>query len=186
MVIGISATLIRFLVGLTACDPLDRRRRLQLNLRRSMTVDTILGFIDFSHLRNIGILQFLSALSTYIPQAQVYKSEINLRYRTRCRKRQLPLEKSDMHTLASSGKNEAVIPELKDALLDFQNQLGQTENDYDSKLWFGGGDGMSFNNMLLVKKYLQNHVESPFQSFELMIPVLQVWHTMWTDICRIY
>ncbi|KAJ7480367.1 hypothetical protein B0H11DRAFT_1724975 [Mycena galericulata] len=186
MVIGISATFIQFLVDAAACDPLDRRRQIKLNLRRNITVETLLSFIDFPHLRNVGILQFLSALATYIPEAAEHKSEIHLRYRTRCKKRQLPLKKSDMHTLASSGKNEAIIPELKDALLDFQQQLGQTEDDYDFKLWFGGGDGMSYNNMLLVKKYLQNHTESPFQSFELMIPVLQVWHTLWTDLCRIY
>ncbi|KAJ6576224.1 hypothetical protein B0H10DRAFT_2235678 [Mycena sp. CBHHK59/15] len=58
------------------------------------------------------------------------------------------------------------------------------ERDYDSKLWFGGGDGMSFNNMLLVQKYMQHHTESSFQNFELMVPVLQVWHTMWTDIAK--
>ncbi|KAJ6608810.1 hypothetical protein B0H10DRAFT_1653230, partial [Mycena sp. CBHHK59/15] len=48
------------------------------------------------------------------------------------------------------------------------------------------GDGMSFNNMLLVQKYMQHHTESSFQNFELMVPVLQVWHTMWTDMCRIH
>ncbi|KAJ7456199.1 hypothetical protein FB451DRAFT_1048472 [Mycena latifolia] len=186
MVIGISATFIQILVEATACDPLDRRRRLALNLRRTVTVEMLLGLIDFNHLRNVGILQFLSALATYIPECSRYKSEISLRYRTRCKRRKLPDGKSDMHTLASSGKNEAIIPELKDALLDFKQQLGHTEDNYDFKLWFGGGDGMSFNNMLLVKKYLQNHTESPFQSFELMVPMLQVWHTMWTDLCRIF
>ncbi|KAJ6503101.1 hypothetical protein DFH09DRAFT_1440647, partial [Mycena vulgaris] len=186
MVIGISATFIQFLVDCTALDPADKRFRISLNLRRTITVGQILQMIDFPHLRNVGVLQFIQALATYIPEAAIYKPEISLRYKTRCRKRQVPLAKSDIHTLASSGKNEAYIPELKDALLDFLNQLGQTEKDFDNRLWFGGGDGMSYNNMLLVQKYLRNHTESPFQSFELMRPVLQVWHTMWTDICRIH
>ncbi|KAJ7845241.1 hypothetical protein B0H14DRAFT_2584802 [Mycena olivaceomarginata] len=186
MVIGISATLFRMFVDLAACDPLDRRRRIALNLRANVTVEMLLGMIDFTHLRDIGWLQFLSSLATYIPELEFLKSEINLRYRTKCRKQQLPVDNSEIHPLACSGKNEAIIPELKDALWDFQNQFGQRDTDFDSKLWFAGGDGMSYNNMLLVQKYMQNHTESPFQSFQLMVPVLQVWHTMWTDLCRIH
>ncbi|KAJ7447405.1 hypothetical protein FB451DRAFT_1411825 [Mycena latifolia] len=174
MVIGISATFIQILVESTALDPLDKRVRLSLNLRRTLTVDQLITLIDFPLLRQVGIFQFIEALATYIPEGSVYKPEIALRYRTRCRKRQVPLEISDINPLACSGKNEAFIPELKDALLDFQGQLGQTEKDFDNRLWFAGGDGMSYNNMLLV------------QNFQLMRPVLQVWHTMWTDICRIH
>ncbi|KAJ7703574.1 hypothetical protein B0H17DRAFT_912268, partial [Mycena rosella] len=186
MVIGISASFMQVLVESTALDPADKRSRLSLNLRRTVTVEQILDLIDFSHLREIGIPQFLQALATYVPEAEIYKAEIALRYRTRCKKRQVTLGQSDINTLASSGKNEAYIPELKDALLDFKNQIGQTEADFDNRLWFCGGDGMSYNNMLLIQKYLRNHTESPFQSFQLMRPVLQVWHTMWTDICRIH
>jgi hypothetical protein len=157
-----------------------------LNLRGTVTVESLLTLIDFPHLRTIGFLQFLSALAAYTPELEFLKSEIHLRYRTRCQKYQLDLDHSDINTLACSGKNEAIIPELKDALLDFENQIGQTETDYDPKLWWAGGDGMSYNNMLLVQKNLQNHTESAFQCFELMIPALQVWHTLWTDLCRIY
>ncbi|KAJ6473014.1 hypothetical protein C8R45DRAFT_936050 [Mycena sanguinolenta] len=81
------------------------------------------------------------------------------------------------------------IPEAavcKDAMLDFLGQRGQTADSYDNRLWFGRGDGMSYNNMLLIQKYMRNHTESPFQSFQLMHPVLQVWHTMWTDLCWIH
>ncbi|KAJ6501793.1 hypothetical protein DFH09DRAFT_1102431 [Mycena vulgaris] len=145
MVIGISATFIQLLVDCTALDPADKRFRISLNLRRTITVGQILQMIDFPHLRNVGVLQFIQALATYIPDAAIYKPELALRYKTRCRKRQVPLAKSDIHTLASSGKNEAYIPELKDALLDFLNQLGQTEKDFDNRLWFGGGDGYISN-----------------------------------------
>lgn len=148
MVMGISGTFIQILVTSSALDPLDKRYRISFNLRRTVTVEQLLGMIDFPHLRNVGILQFIQALATYIPEAAIYKSEIALRYRTRCRKRQVPLEKSEIHPFASSGKNEAYIPELKDALLDFQQQLGQTEDDFDDRLWFCGGDGMSYNKSI--------------------------------------
>lgn len=141
--------------------------------------------IDQPHRKRVGILQWISALTVYVPQCAVYKEEVSLRYLTRCQKQQLPVEKSKIHPLATSGKNEAIIPELKDAFVDFLDQLGQTEEKNDRRLWFGGGDGMSYNNMLLIQKYLQNH-KDPFQSFALLQPLLQVWHTMWTDLSRIH
>jgi hypothetical protein len=86
--------------------------------------------------------------------------------------------------LATSDKNEAHISDLKDGLLDFLDQLGHKEGDYDSRLWFGGGDGMSYNNMLILKKYMQTHPDQ-FQRFELLRPILKVWHTQWTNLTRI-
>jgi len=56
--------------------------------------------------------------------------------------------------------------------------------NYDSCLWFGGGDGMSYNNMLILKKYMQTHPDE-FQRFELLRPVLQVCHTQWTNLTQI-
>ena len=107
-----------------------------------------------------------------------------LRYRTSAAKLRAPVHKSDIHPLATSGKNEALIGDLKDGLLDFLDQLGHKDGDYDSRLWFGGGDGMSYNNMLILKKYMQTHADQ-FQRFELMRPILQVWHTQWTNLTRI-
>ncbi|KAJ7482408.1 hypothetical protein FB451DRAFT_974699, partial [Mycena latifolia] len=183
----IAGTFIDFTVDLAALDPLDKRHRIVHSQRPHLTVDELLGMIDQPqpHIKNIGILQFLEALSNYVPEAAVYKKDIYIRYRTRVAKLNAPVEKTSISPLATSGKNEAYITELKDGFLDFLEQLGQVNGDYDMRLCFGGGDGMSYNNMLLLKKYLQNHADS-FQSFELLRPVLQLWHTMWTDLCRIF
>jgi hypothetical protein len=137
-----------------------------------------------SHLKQVGVLQFLEALTNYIPKASIYQKGIYLWYRTKLAKLQLDVEKTPVNTLATSGKNEASIAVLKDAFLYFFKQLGQIEGDYNCRLGHVGGDGMSFNNTHLLKKYLQNHTD-PFQSFELGLPVLQIWHLLWTDTCRI-
>jgi hypothetical protein len=39
--------------------------------------------------------------------------------------------------------------------------------------------------MIILKQYLQFH-DNPFESFELLQPVLSAWHTEWTDLNRIY
>ncbi|KAJ7463145.1 hypothetical protein B0H11DRAFT_2241122 [Mycena galericulata] len=182
MSIGIAGTSFQFRVDLAALDISDKRNRIIQSRRPQITVEDLLAMIDQPHIKNIGILQFIESLTNYIPHASVYKKELYLRYRTRVAKLSVPSGKTDIFPL---GKNEASITELKDGLLDFLDQIGQVYGDYDLRLWFGGGDGMSYNNMLLLKKYLQNHPD-PFQSFELLQPVLQLWHTMWTDLCRIF
>jgi hypothetical protein len=83
--------------------------------------------------------------------------------------------------LATSRKNEALISDLKDGLVDLLDQMGQKDGDYHFRLCFAGGDGMSYNNMPTLKKYLQTH-DDAFQRFEMMQTVLQAWHTMWTDL----
>ncbi|KAJ7674127.1 hypothetical protein B0H17DRAFT_946931, partial [Mycena rosella] len=179
MIIGIACTFFEFTVDLLALDVVDKRHRTINSPRRTITVEKLLTMVDFLHLEQIGVLQFLEALANYIPEASIYSC-----YRPMS-KLQAPIEKTPIRPLATSGKNEASIPELKEAFLDFLEQGGQTEGDYDLRHFFGGGDGMSYNNMLVLKKYLQNH-QDPFQSFELLRPVLQIWHTMWTDLCRIF
>ena len=185
MIIGIAATFIEFRVDLEALDPLDKRHRIVTSRRPYLTVDELLSMIDQPHIKNIGILQFIEALTNYIPEAAIYKKDLYIRYRTRVAKLNAPVEKTPIFPLATSGKNEAYLAELLAAFLDFLEQIGQTDGDFDPRLWFGGGDGMSYNNMLLLKRYLQNHTNM-FQSLELLCPVLQLWHTMWTDLCRIF
>ncbi|KAF8147032.1 hypothetical protein K438DRAFT_1989998 [Mycena galopus ATCC 62051] len=180
MIIGIAGSFFEIEVDAAALDVLDKRKRILTSRRPHITVDDLLNMLDQPHLKQIGILQYLEALTNYIPDAAVYKAEIYSRYRGLA-KLQAVVQKMKVHTLAMSGKNEASIAELKDAFLDSLEQMGSTEGDYDSQLWFGGGNGMSFNNMHIVKKYLQNHTD-PFQSFELLRPVLKVWHLTWTDL----
>ncbi|KAK6969274.1 hypothetical protein R3P38DRAFT_3337119 [Favolaschia claudopus] len=174
MVIGIACTFFEIFVDLEALDVLDKRRRIASSRRTELTVESLLGMIDQINLRRVGTLQFLEALSNYVPEAAIYKPEIDLRYRTTAQKLQVPLVKHEISPLASSGKNEAL------------EQTGQTEDDFDSRLLFVGGDGMSYNNLNLVKKYLQNHHPHSFRSFEIVRPTLAIWHTLWTDLCRIF
>jgi hypothetical protein len=184
MIIGVAGTFFELEVDLAALDPLDKRFRMTHSRRPHITVDDLLGLIDQPHLKRVGIIQFIEALTNYIPQAAIYKKDLYIRYRTLLAKLRVPSGVTPIFPLATSGKNEASITELKDALIDFLEQIGHVEGNYDPRLWFGGGDGMSYNNMGLLKNFLQNH-EDLFQSFELLRPVLQVWHTMWTDLCRI-
>jgi hypothetical protein len=96
-----------------------------------------------------------------------------------------PYRKTRVHPLATSAKNEAKTTELKDALIDFLNQMGQRDQDYLRKLVLMGGDGLTYEKLVQLKRYLQFHNDA-FQSLELLIPILELRHLEWTDRSRIY
>jgi hypothetical protein len=134
MMIGIAATYVELEVQAAACDVMDKCRCIVENQPKDLTVDQILGLLDQPHFKIVGVLQWLEALTKNIPQLACYKSEVSLHYRTHAAKLQMPIEKSKIHPLATSGKNEANIGDLKDSFIDFLEQLRQKEGDYDFRL----------------------------------------------------
>jgi hypothetical protein len=97
-------------------------------------------------------------------------------FKSKAAKLQLPVRPTTLHPLASSGKNETVTTELKDALFDFLAQMGHTDADHDERIVFARGGGRSYLSMLELQRYLQFH-RDPFQSLEILEPVLSLWHT---------
>ncbi len=103
-------------------------------------------------------------------------------FKSKAAKLQLPIQPTTVHPLASSGKNETLTTELKDALFDFLAQMGYTDTDHDERIVFAGGDGLTFQKMLELQRYLRD----PFQSLEIHEPILSLWHTEWTDLSRVF
>lgn len=185
MNVGIAGTYIEApTCPVVALDLDDKRRRLAENKRASLTVDQLLGFIDMEHRETVGVLQWLRVLTSYVPQLSTLQEDVSEAYRTRGKKLALPATAAKVHPLATSGKNETVTTELKDALLDFMGQTGQLPSDYNRQLMLIAGDGLTFEKIVLLKNYMQFHDDS-FESFELVQPVLAPWHTVWADLCRI-
>jgi hypothetical protein len=170
----------------SAMDIDDRRTRIAENKRKDMTVPSLLALVDNTHADRIGTLQWLRILAHYVPELSGYKSKVSELYRTKGAKKQInPHRKTKVHPLATNAKNEAKTTELKDALLDFLSQMGQRDHDYLRKLVLAGGDGLTFEKLLQLKRYLQFH-DDAFQSLELLVPILELWHLEWTDLSRIY
>jgi len=186
MQIGIAATYFEIEGFVPGADNLDdKRRRIGENKRKDLTVEQVLGWIDHKHLETVGILHWLKNLCDFVPELAHHKSYISILFRTRAAKHRLPVRATKVHPLATSGKNEVVITELKDALLDFFAQIGQTRDDHLRRLIMVGGDGLTYEKIHLLKKYMQYH-EHEFESFELIEPELEIWHTESTDLSRIF
>ncbi|KAJ3494472.1 hypothetical protein NLJ89_g10801 [Agrocybe chaxingu] len=186
MNIGVSGTFCEVEgVDLTAGDLDDRRQRLLENKRADLTVEQLLAFIDHQHTRTVFSLHWLQTLISAVPELSKWQKHVTMLFETKATKIQLPSKATKVHPLASISKNETVTTELKDIIIDICQQLGISEGDYDRRLIFVGGDGLTFQKVVELKKYLQFH-KDPFQSFEIIEPVLALWHTEWTDLSRIF
>jgi hypothetical protein len=186
MQIGIAATYFEtegFIPG--AADLDDKRRRIAENKRKDLMVDQLIGWIDQKHLETVGILHWLKVLTDYVPELVEYKSQVLLLFHTHAAKHRISVHATKVHPLATSGKNKVVTTDLKDALLDFFTQIGQTRQDYIPRLIMVGGNGLTYEKMLVLKKYLQLH-EIKFESFELLEPALEILHTEATNLSRLF
>jgi hypothetical protein len=143
--IGTAATVMEaedFLLETMDVD--DRCARIAENRCKDMTVPSLLALVDNIHADVIGALQWLHVLAHYVPELAKYKSEVSELYCTKGAKKPInPYHKTRVHPLATNAKNKAKTTDLKDALLDFLNQMGQQDHDYLRKLVLTGGDGLT-------------------------------------------
>ncbi|KAJ7118583.1 hypothetical protein C8R43DRAFT_901373 [Mycena crocata] len=172
------------IINIHVFDLSDKRQRISYNLRATVTVDALLGLLDQLDANTTGHLEWLEVLVRCVKPLNHLRVDVKARYRS-SGKLLIPLAKSNLHPLAPSGKKETIPAELKDGMLDFLEQVGQTRSKYLSRKIIVGGDGLTYAMLLQLQAYLQFH-KDPFKSFEILEPQLQVWHTKWTDLIRIF
>ncbi|KAF8811180.1 hypothetical protein BYT27DRAFT_7221584 [Phlegmacium glaucopus] len=100
-----------------APDINNKRARIAENKRKDLTVEQVLGWVDHEHLEMVGVLHWLCTLTEYIPELSHYKSDHHIK-----------VSATKVHPLATSGKNETVTTELKDALKYLQNHIHPFES----------------------------------------------------------
>jgi hypothetical protein len=157
--------------------------------KKELTVERILGFLNADHARMVGALHWLQILTTYIPQLEQYKGDVREMFQKKppanMRLDRDGVRWTVVHPLATSGKSKTAVKELKDGLLDFLEQMGQTPNDYQPRIILAGGDGLTFEQMSNLRRVAQTQ-DGPFRTFEILQPYLQLWHTEWTDLCQLF
>ncbi|KAJ3848729.1 hypothetical protein EV368DRAFT_86292 [Lentinula lateritia] len=155
------------------------------NERANVTVDFFFDLINHKHLEMVGMIQWLESLVTHVPELTHLCNHVSMLYETRAAVNCVPPVPSKIYLLASNGKNENIMPELYGALLDFFAQAGQMKNGFLRQLWPFGGDGLTYQQLLELKHYLQYN-ENELLSLGILQPLLEWWHMMWTDLCWIY
>ncbi|KAJ7430967.1 hypothetical protein B0H11DRAFT_1763123 [Mycena galericulata] len=165
-------------------DLTAKRVLIAQNRRKDVTVDDLLAFLDEDDAELTGTLHLLDVLVRCIPLLKPLQKEVSMRFSATA-KIVVPPGQAIVHPLACSGKKETIPTELKDGMLDFLQQVGQTPDTYLKRKLPVGGDGLTFAMLLQLQTYLQFH-DDAFKSFEIIEPQLQVWHTKWTDVIRIF
>ncbi|EGO02456.1 hypothetical protein SERLA73DRAFT_119706 [Serpula lacrymans var. lacrymans S7.3] len=137
------------------------------------------NMIDQAHHRTIMSLHWLQVLVFYVPELAHYKTEVSQLICTKALKKRLSLKATVAHPLATNTFNETRTTELKEALLDFLAQINQTPDFYKQRLVLVGGDGLN------LKRYLQFH-SNTFERLDIIEPILELWHTEWTNLSRLF
>lgn len=187
MVIGTSGTAIE----MEDCPPnaFDLAawvKKVHESPRRTSTLEDLRNDIDWAHLEKVRALHWLDALVLFVPDLlAVYGGRVEFVFQTELRKHQInPNRHTKIHPLATNGANEVTIQGMKDALLDFLEQIGITKSTYSGKIQLFSGDGKSFEVARNVKAFRSGHFEA-FSSFEHILELPEMWHTKWTEGCRI-
>jgi hypothetical protein len=152
--------------------------------RAELTVDKILGDIDWTHIAAISKLHWLQTLITFVPSLHIHHQAVTAMFQAVVKHQINPTRHSKVHPLGTNSANETSTQGMKDALADFLEQLGVTAETYEKQIMFFTGDGKSFEGMGKVKKYLSGHV-SDYKSLRFICLGLELWHTKWTDLSRI-
>ncbi|RXW12386.1 hypothetical protein EST38_g13469 [Candolleomyces aberdarensis] len=163
----------------------EKKAQLALNKRASLTTERLLNMLDQQHLDEVFKLHWMRVLVHYVPQLSTWKAHVSELFCGRTAKLRLDNKPTEVHPLSSCGKNETVTTELKETLLDFLGQLGVLEEQFQDKCVVAAGDGLTFQRLLEVQRYLQFHPTN-IESLAHLEPVLALWHTEWTDLSRIF
>ncbi|KAI0713539.1 hypothetical protein C8Q76DRAFT_796499 [Earliella scabrosa] len=186
MKVGLAATYAEVFDFIPAAADLDDRlRRIEENKRAELTVSQLVDMVDFDHIEAAFELQWVQVLTNYIPCLAKYKPDVAKLYETDGAKLRVPPRKTRIHSLATMAKNEAVTTELRDAVVDLLQQIGQHEEDYTRRLVPVGGDGLTFEKIVQLKNLLRFQ-DSEFRRLDIVLPFLETWHTQWTFLCLIY
>ncbi|KAJ3831495.1 hypothetical protein F5878DRAFT_497467, partial [Lentinula raphanica] len=188
MSIGIAGTFVEYPEGTfppEAPDIQDKKTRLAQNERANIDANYFLNLINQEHLETVGVLQWLDSLVTHIPELTHYKENITKLYETKAAINRLPPTASKLHCLSTVAKNENVTSELYSTILNFFAQIGQTEDSHIPRVWPFGGDGLTYQRLIELRRYVQFD-ENALLNLDLLEPQLEWWHTMWTDLNRLY
>lgn len=164
----------------------DREELLRKNKRMTLTVEGLLQMVDVELLRQLFIMQWLQTLVNYIPELSMYKGKFAEMYHTKATKLRVPDRRTKIIPLGTSAKNENIITEFRDLLVDIFDQYGQSEDKYDpDHIWFMGGDGLSFERFQKALLYLQFQ-DDTFRRFANVVPFLETWHAEWTFVSLLF
>lgn len=154
---------------------------------KDMNIADLEAALDVKHMAHIFSLHWLLTLTDHIPALSQHRNWVLQQFRSKAAKTPMAEgRRTEIHPLGTSDANEATTTGLKDALTDFvSDQLGLGPEELEDQLVIVTGDGMTFNGMLRLKRQAESGSSDSYRGFRWLLPMLEVWHTIWTDLSRI-
>ncbi|KAH7903329.1 hypothetical protein BJ138DRAFT_1120498 [Hygrophoropsis aurantiaca] len=186
MIKGFAGTAIEMKgVNPEAFDVKELVRRQTLQERKQLTVDLILADLDSPHLEKVAALQFLITLIEFVPSLSIHHNELISEFKNIAKNQINPTRHSKIFPLATNSADEIYVQGMKEAVLDFlSTQMNITEETLGGRVTIFSGDGKTFDQLGRLKKFLSMH-KGDFDALRFVVPMLELWHTKWTDLSRI-
>ncbi|KAI0048193.1 hypothetical protein FA95DRAFT_1657992 [Auriscalpium vulgare] len=168
-----------------AFDAAPIQEKIEQGARRNVTAADITASIDTEHIDRVLQYHWADVLVSYVPSLALYRKDLSRKFETNTKKHQINKTRhTKVYPLGTNNANEASTKGLKDAVSDFLNQLGITKSNLGGRLIFFHGDGKTFDGLHKMKKYVSGSLNK-FSQLQFVRPVLELWHTKWTDLSRI-
>ncbi|KAG6836416.1 hypothetical protein H0H93_008157 [Arthromyces matolae] len=157
-----------------------------LHGRQHLTTQVILDDIDHTHLDNVAAGDFLETLVNFVPTLAFLRKDLDEWISATLTKKQIPTtRKSKITPLATNSADEIHVQGMKQGVLDFFSiQMGIDKEMLANRCFIKSGDGKTFEQLVNLKKYLSAE-SGDFESFRWLVPLLELWHTKWTDLSRV-
>ncbi|KAI0038273.1 hypothetical protein FA95DRAFT_1664884 [Auriscalpium vulgare] len=168
-----------------AFDAAPIQEKIEQGARRNVTAADITASIDADHIDRVLQYHWADVLVSYVPSLALYRKDLSRKFETNTKKHHINKTRhTKVYPLGTNNANEASTKGLKDAVSDFLNQLGITKSNLGGRLIFFHGDGKTFDGLHKMKKYVSGSMNK-FSQLQFVRPVLELWHTKWTDLSRI-
>ncbi|KAK7015808.1 hypothetical protein R3P38DRAFT_3321613 [Favolaschia claudopus] len=166
-----------------AFDLQDHLNRVVRQERRELTVDSLLGAIDWTYLHDLVALHWVRILVNFIPDLDDLRREVSeMLQSSAMTKLRLRPRISIMQPLGTNAEHSTETQGMKRAILDFEKQMGLDEQTMNNQIFMIRGDGASIAAIWRIKKFLATH-PSHYKAFRNRIPPgPEIWHTRWTQL----
>ncbi|ETW84935.1 hypothetical protein HETIRDRAFT_311808 [Heterobasidion irregulare TC 32-1] len=152
----------------------------------TLTIEALEKYINWVHIHAVERFHWVDALIFYVLALTMHRNAFGHMFNDQTCKHQInPKQHTMVQPLGTNNANEVSTQGMMAALSNFLGQLGITEETYRRKLLFFTGNGKAFEGINKVKKLLSVQ-EGDFRSFQSVRAVLEIWHTKWTDLIRIF
>ncbi|KAF5384343.1 hypothetical protein D9615_003177 [Tricholomella constricta] len=185
MVKGLAATVVIMEdVVPGAFDLGELLRRQALQERRNLSPELIFDDIDWTHQDHVREVEFIRPLIHCMPALSIYREDLKVYASEKLCIFPLPKTRhTKIFPLATNGYDEMHIQEMKQAVLDFTDQMGIDAGNLNGRCIVTSGDGKTFEQLLKLRRHMVAE-DGDFESFRWIIPLLELWHTKWTDLSR--